>query len=69
MPPVIEVLRLIPGAEVSTIESFCCGVAGAFGYEAEHHALFLQLAELNLLPAVRARPDALHVARVLARQL
>ncbi|MDH5329743.1 MAG: FAD-binding protein [Aquincola sp.] len=62
MPPVLEVLRLIPGADVGVIESSCCGMAGAFGYEAKHHAVSMQMAELNLLPAVRARPDALIVA-------
>jgi FAD/FMN-containing dehydrogenase/Fe-S oxidoreductase len=62
MPPVLEALRLIPGAEVETIESSCCGMAGAFGYESAHHEVSMQMAELNLLPAVRARPDALIVA-------
>ena len=38
-------------------------MAGAFGYEAEHHAISLRMAELSLLPAVRAAaPDALIVA-------
>jgi len=62
MPTVLSVLRLIPGAEVSVIESSCCGMAGSFGYEATHHALSMQMAELSLLPAVRAHPDALIVA-------
>ncbi len=47
-------LKLVPGLEVETIESSCCGMAGAFGYEASHHAVSLQMAELSLLPAVRA---------------
>jgi FAD/FMN-containing dehydrogenase/Fe-S oxidoreductase len=47
-------LRLIPDLEVETIPSSCCGMAGAFGYEAGHYALSLQMAELALLPAVRA---------------
>jgi FAD/FMN-containing dehydrogenase/Fe-S oxidoreductase len=47
-------LDLVPDLEVETIESSCCGMAGAFGYEAEHHAISLQMAELSLLPAVRA---------------
>jgi Fe-S oxidoreductase len=56
-------LKLIPGLEVETIESSCCGMAGAFGYEADHHALSLQMAELSLLPAVRAAgPDVALVA-------
>ena len=60
--PVMEVLKLIPGAAPELIESSCCGMAGSFGYEAEHHAVSMQMAELSLLPAVRAAPDALIVA-------
>ena len=56
-------LKLIPELEVETIESSCCGMAGAFGYEARHHAVSLQMAELSLLPAVRAAgPDVVLVA-------
>ncbi len=62
MAPVLDVLRLIPGASVAVIESSCCGMAGSFGYEAAHHAVSMQMAELSLLPAVRANPDALIVA-------
>jgi FAD/FMN-containing dehydrogenase/Fe-S oxidoreductase len=46
-------LKLIPGLEARTIESSCCGMAGAFGYQARHQAISLQMAELSLLPAVR----------------
>jgi Fe-S oxidoreductase len=60
--PVLDVLRLIPGADVALIESSCCGMAGSFGYEASHHTISMQMAELSLLPAVRAAPDALIVA-------
>jgi Fe-S oxidoreductase len=62
MPPVLEVLRLIPGAAPTLIETSCCGMAGSFGYEAEHHAVSMQMAELGLLPAVRAVPEATVVA-------
>ncbi len=62
MPPVLQVLRLIPGAEPELIESACCGMAGSFGYEASHHEVSMQMAELSLLPAVRAAPDAIIVA-------
>jgi Fe-S oxidoreductase len=51
--PVMDVLKLIPGAQPELIESSCCGMAGSFGYEAEHHAVSMQMAELSLLPAVR----------------
>ena len=62
MGDVAAVLRLVPGLEVKPIESSCCGMAGAFGYEADHYDVSMQMAEANLLPAVRAAPDALIVA-------
>jgi len=62
LPPVLSALKLIPGAQVEVIESACCGMAGSFGYEARHHAVSMQMAELSLLPAVRAAPDAIIVA-------
>ena len=55
LTPVQTVLSWIPELKVSTIESSCCGMAGSFGYEAEHHQASLQMAELALLPAVRNR--------------
>ncbi len=60
--PVLEVLRLIPGAKPELIESSCCGMAGSFGYEARHHDVSMHMAELSLLPAVRRAPDAIVVA-------
>ncbi len=56
-------LRMVPGLEVTVIESSCCGMAGAFGYDAKHHEVSMRMAELSLLPAVRkAGPDDLIVA-------
>ena len=60
--PVMEVLALIPGAKPELIESSCCGMAGSFGYEAEHFEVSMQMAEAALLPAVRAKADAIVVA-------
>ncbi|BEP61754.1 FAD-binding and (Fe-S)-binding domain-containing protein [Variovorax sp. V213] len=60
--PVLDVLRLIPGAEPELIESSCCGMAGSFGFEARHIDVSMQMAEASLLPAIRARPDAIVVA-------
>ena len=62
MPDVLEVIRLIPGAEPELIDSSCCGMAGSFGYEAAHERVSMDMAELSLLPALRARPEALWVA-------
>jgi FAD/FMN-containing dehydrogenase/Fe-S oxidoreductase len=60
--PIMEVLKLIPGAQPELIESSCCGMAGSFGYEASHYEVSMQMAELSLLPAVRQQPDAIVVA-------
>ena len=60
--PILEVLRLIPGAKPELIESSCCGMAGSFGYEASHYETSMQMAELSLLPAIRQQPDAIVVA-------
>jgi Fe-S oxidoreductase len=51
--PVEKTLRLIPELKVETIESSCCGMAGAFGYGADTYSASMEMAELSLLPAVR----------------
>ncbi len=63
MAAVAASLRLVPGLAVETIESSCCGMAGAFGYGADTIDVSLAMAELALLPAVRAAAaDTLVVA-------
>jgi FAD/FMN-containing dehydrogenase/Fe-S oxidoreductase len=58
-----EALLRATGAEVETLDSGCCGMAGSFGFEADHYDLSQQVGELALLPAVRrASPDTLIVA-------
>ena len=53
-----KVLRMIPEFEFEFIEASCCGMAGSFGLEAEHAEISMQMAEIDLLPALRAEPDA-----------
>ncbi|MFO1246669.1 MAG: (Fe-S)-binding protein [Alphaproteobacteria bacterium] len=60
VPPILEVLKLIPGARPELIETSCCGMAGSFGYD--HYDVSMQMAELSLLPAIRKNPDAIIVA-------
>jgi len=54
MGPARAALALLPGAAVEEVDAGCCGMAGSFGYEAEHYAVSMQMAERRLLPAVRA---------------
>jgi Fe-S oxidoreductase len=49
-----QTLALIPELEVEVIDSGCCGMAGAFGYEASHYDVSMKMAELSLLPTIRA---------------
>jgi FAD/FMN-containing dehydrogenase/Fe-S oxidoreductase len=52
--PTERVLRLIPDLAVETVESSCCGMAGAFGYRAKTYDVSLAMGELSLLPTMRA---------------
>jgi FAD/FMN-containing dehydrogenase/Fe-S oxidoreductase len=53
LAPTVKMLELPAGHKVSVIPSGCCGMAGSFGYEAEHFAVSQQIGELVLFPAVR----------------
>jgi Fe-S oxidoreductase len=56
MHAVERTLKLVPSLTVKSIESSCCGMAGAFGYKSATAAISKAMAELSLFPAVRAAP-------------
>jgi FAD/FMN-containing dehydrogenase/Fe-S oxidoreductase len=58
----VALLRRIPGARVVELDAGCCGMAGSFGFEAEHYALSMTIGEDRLFPAVRAEPPDTVVA-------
>jgi Fe-S oxidoreductase len=63
VPHIMAVLQLVPDLTVELIESSCCGMAGAFGYEPAHFDVSQRMAEAALLPAVRrAAADTVIVA-------
>lgn len=45
------------GFAVEEVDSGCCGMAGSFGYEAEHYDVSQQMAERRLMPAIREQDD------------
>ena len=47
-------LSWIDGLEVTSIETSCCGMAGAFGYGPSTYDISMQMANANLLPAIRS---------------
>ncbi|HXQ51460.1 MAG TPA: FAD-linked oxidase C-terminal domain-containing protein [Stellaceae bacterium] len=50
----VACLALVPGLAVESFDSTCCGMAGAYGYEAEHYDMSLKIGELGVLPRLRA---------------
>ncbi|MFK7805730.1 MAG: FAD-binding and (Fe-S)-binding domain-containing protein [Anaerolineae bacterium] len=52
-----KAILALPGYTVTEVDSGCCGMAGSFGYEAEHTEISLKMGERVLFPAVRATAD------------
>ena len=48
-----NLLKQIPKATVTELDTSCCGMAGSFGYEKEHYDVSISMAERRLLPSVR----------------
>jgi FAD/FMN-containing dehydrogenase/Fe-S oxidoreductase len=53
----MALLRSIPGADIVEVDAGCCGMAGSFGFEAEHYDLSMSIGELRLFPAIRAEAE------------
>jgi LPXTG-motif cell wall-anchored protein len=62
MSPEEELLQSA-GLQPEVLDSGCCGLAGSFGYEREHHDISMQIGERVLLPKIRqAERDTVIVA-------
>jgi Fe-S oxidoreductase len=59
--PTLAVLRLPGGYSVEEIPSGCCGMAGSFGYEAEHYEVSMQIGSQRLFPAVQAADSTVEI--------
>ncbi|MFA7343308.1 MAG: FAD-linked oxidase C-terminal domain-containing protein [Terrimicrobiaceae bacterium] len=62
LDPTIRMLDLPQNYTVKIIPSGCCGMAGSFGYEAEHYGVSMKVGELVLFPAVRKLADNVLIA-------
>ncbi|MBC3792448.1 FAD-binding and (Fe-S)-binding domain-containing protein [Spirosoma utsteinense] len=60
--PSKKALSLPKNYTVQLIPSGCCGMAGSFGYEAEHYDVSMKIGELVLFPTVRQQPEAVIIA-------
>ncbi len=62
LKPTVRMLQLPKGYRVRLIPSGCCGMAGSFGYEAEHYDISMQIGELILFPTVRSESSDVLIA-------
>jgi len=60
---IADAIRRIPAARVETLDAGCCGMAGSFGYRAEHYDLSVAMARDRLVPAIEANGEAIVVAQ------
>jgi len=54
LPASVALLSKIPGASVVDLDAGCCGMAGSFGYSADHYDVSVTIANRKLLPAAKA---------------
>jgi Fe-S oxidoreductase len=57
-----DMLNLPENYSVSIISSGCCGMAGSFGYEAEHYDVSMKIGEQRLFPAIRKAGEDVLIA-------
>jgi len=56
LPVAKALLARIPGAAITDPDAGCCGMAGSFGYSADHFEVSRQIGERRLFPAIRQSP-------------
>jgi FAD/FMN-containing dehydrogenase/Fe-S oxidoreductase len=56
LPVAKALMARIPGAVITDPDAGCCGMAGSFGYSADHFEVSRQIGERRLFPAIRQSP-------------
>jgi len=56
------ILSIPKNYKVELLDAGCCGMAGSFGYEAEHYELSMKVGELRLFPALRKTEEKTSIA-------
>ena len=52
----MALLGRIPGAEIVELDAGCCGMAGSFGFEAEHYEVSMAVGRDRLFPSIDEEP-------------
>jgi Fe-S oxidoreductase len=58
----VGLLRRIPGIDLVELDAGCCGMAGSFGYEAEHYDVSMKVGSDRLFPAINAEDERTVIA-------
>ena len=62
LKPSEQVLSLPSGYNVNVVDSGCCGMAGSFGYEAEHYDVSMKIGGRQLFKAINEKDGDFEVA-------
>ncbi|HFQ95694.1 MAG TPA: oxidoreductase, partial [Anaerolineae bacterium] len=60
--PIFKVLDAVPGAGAASTDAGCCGMAGAFGYDADHYEVSKTIAHDRLIPSIQNHKNSVIVA-------
>ena len=60
--PLFKVLDAIPGAGTESTDAGCCGMAGAFGYDADHYDVSKAIAHDRLIPSIQSHKNSVIIA-------
>ncbi len=55
--PALELLRMIPGLEITPSEAHCCGVAGTYGYDRDKHDIAMAVGRTLFDQIAETKPD------------
>jgi Fe-S oxidoreductase len=62
MEATFAMLNLPKNNKVTVYNSGCCGMAGSFGYEAEHYEISMKMGEDTLFPKIRSTETSVFIA-------
>ena len=57
MQPTLQMLNLLPDVQIEAVDSGCCGMAGAFGFEKEHYQISMAMGQRRLFEAVNVKEE------------
>ena len=57
MKPILKILKAIPKINFEVIDTSCCGMAGAFGYNKSTYDISIKMANDKLIPFIKNQKE------------